>query len=84
VSTAGKATTGRATCRACREPIAKDAWRIALVFYEEGRFAPSGFIHAGCAAGYFETSDILDRVRHFSPALGDADVEELRTALGTA
>ena len=84
VSTAGKATTGRATCRACREPIAKDAWRIALVFYEEGRFAPSGFIHAGCAAGYFETSDLLDRVRHFSPALGDADVEELRTALGTA
>jgi hypothetical protein len=25
---AGRAPTGRAACRSCREPIAKDAWRI--------------------------------------------------------
>ncbi|HUF47690.1 MAG TPA: hypothetical protein VMM93_07725 [Vicinamibacterales bacterium] len=81
VSTAGRASSGRATCRACREPIAKDAWRIALVFYEEGRFAPSGFIHVGCAPAYFETADIIDRVRHFSPALTDADLDEIRAGL---
>ena len=35
---AGRAPTGRAQCRSCRAPIDKGAWRIALVFYEEGRF----------------------------------------------
>jgi hypothetical protein len=81
VSTAGRATSGRATCRACKEAIAKDTWRIALVFYEDGRFVPSGFIHAGCTQSYLETTDILDRVKHFSPDLSAADLEELRAAV---
>lgn len=81
ISAAGRASTGRATCRACKEAIAKDTWRIALVYYEDGRFSPSGFIHAACAQGYLETPDILDRVKHFSPELSAADLEELRAAL---
>ena len=81
VSTAGRASTGRATCRACKEAIAKDTWRIALVYYEDGRFVPSGFIHAGCTRAYIETTDIMDRVKHFSPDLSDADLEQLRTAI---
>ena len=32
---------------------------------------------------YIETTDITERVRHFSPALTDADLEELRAACGT-
>ncbi len=84
VSTAGRASSGRATCRACKELIAKDIWRIALVFYDDGRFVPSGYIHAGCAAAYLETTDIIERVRHFSPELSDADVEGLRAALAPA
>jgi len=51
VDGAGRAPTGRAQCRSCRTSIDKGAWRIALVFYEEGRFEPSGFVHAGCALG---------------------------------
>ncbi len=81
VSTAGRASSGRAACRACKELIAKDTWRIALVFYDDGRFVPSGFIHAGCTGPYIETTDIMDRVKHFSPELSAADLEELRTAL---
>ena len=81
VSTAGRASSGRATCRACKEPIAKDTWRIALVFYDDGRFVPSGFIHAGCTQSYIETTDIMDRVKHFSPDLSPADLEELRAAV---
>ena len=81
VSTAGRASTGRATCRACKEPIAKDTWRIALVYYEDGRFVPSGFIHAGCVRPYIETTDIMDRVKHFSPELTAADLDEVRTAI---
>lgn len=77
VSTAGRAPTGRATCRACKALIEKSAWRIALVFYEEGRFAASGFVHVGCAATYFETTDILARLKHFSPEISDADLIEI-------
>ena len=78
---AERAPSGRARCRSCHETIAKDAWRIALVFYEEGRFAPSGFIHAPCAAAYLETADVLARVRHFAPGLSDADARELEAEL---
>ncbi len=81
VRAAERAPTGRATCRSCREPIAKDTWRIGLAYYEEGRFVPSGFIHAGCAQEYFGTTDILPRLKHFSPALADADMTDLEAAL---
>ena len=81
VSTAGRASSGRATCRACKEAIAKDSWRIALVFYDDGRFVPSGFIHAGCTRSYIETTDIMDRVKHFSPDLSASDLEDLRAAI---
>ena len=81
VDGAGRAPTGRAQCRSCRAPIEKGAWRIALVFYEEGRFAPSGFVHARCGALYFETTDILPRVHRFSPALREEDLAELQEEL---
>ncbi|HEY8521125.1 MAG TPA: hypothetical protein VIN61_13665 [Gammaproteobacteria bacterium] len=79
---AERAPTGRARCRHCRNLIEKDTWRIPLVFFEEARFEPSGFIHAGCARGYFGTADVLDRVRQFSPDLTDADLADLARALG--
>jgi hypothetical protein len=76
-----RAASGRAACRSCREPIAKGAWRIALAYYEDGRFAPSGFVHVRCAPAYFETPDVIERVKHFSPGLTDADVAELAREL---
>lgn len=76
-----RAPTGRAACRACHEPIEKGAWRIALMFWEEGRFTPSGFIHLGCAHTHLETVDIVDRLTHFSPDLTDADLAEIRAGL---
>ena len=80
---AGRASSGRSTCRHCRETIAKDSWRIALAYYEDGRFAPSGFIHARCAAPYLETIDVIERLRHLSPALTEQDLVEIRTELGS-
>ena len=82
VDAASRAPSGRATCRACKMPIAKDTWRIGLVFYEDGRFAPSGYIHAACAAAHLETTALMPRLRHFSPELGDADLAELEVAIG--
>ena len=80
---AERAPTGRATCRACRELIPKNAWRLALAYYEDGRFAPSGFVHARCAREYFGTGDILWRVKYFSPELGERELEELGQELAS-
>jgi len=67
---------GQASCRHCREPIVRGAWRIRLAFFEEGRFNPGGFVHAACGPAYFETADILGRVLHFSRDLGADDRNE--------
>ncbi len=77
---AERAPSGQARCRHCHEPIEKSAWRIRLVFHEEGTFAAGGFIHLACRGPYFETADILDHVLHFSRALSADEREELRRA----
>lgn len=74
---AEKAPSGRARCRCCREPIARGDWRIRLVFYEDGRFSPSGFVHLECRRTYFETDDILEPLLHFSPLLSDEERRDL-------
>lgn len=84
LNTIERATTARAACRSCHEPIEKGAWRISLVYYEDGRFAPSGFIHVRCAMPYFETTDILPRLRRFTPALGDAEAAEIAAELASS
>lgn len=66
VRRAERATSGRATCRACHAPIAKGTSRIALAFYDDGRFAPAGFIHEECAPAYLETTEFRVRLAHFS------------------
>ena len=72
----------QAKCRSCREAIVRGSWRIRLVFWEEGRFAPGGFVHLECRKAYFETDDILDRVLRFSRDLGADEREELKRAFG--
>jgi hypothetical protein len=78
---AERATSSRARCRSCREPIGKDEWRLSLVFFEDYRFSPGGYIHARCARAYFETVDLLDRIRHFSPTLSEPDLAEIAAAM---
>ena len=78
---AERASSGRAKCRHCKQPIEQGAWRVRLVFYEEGRFVPSGTIHLDCRRDYFETDDILAPVLHFSPDLTEEDRAELTRAL---
>jgi hypothetical protein len=78
---AERAPSGRAQCRSCRQPIEKGAWRIALVYYEDDRFQPSGSIHLRCAGPYFETTDVLDRVKHFSRGLSEEDLRQVGAEL---
>lgn len=77
---AEQAPSRQARCRHCRETIERGTWRIRLVYFDEGRFSPGGYIHLGCRKDYFENGDILDQVLHFSPALGESEREELRHA----
>jgi poly [ADP-ribose] polymerase len=84
VDGAERAPSARARCRSCQEPIAKDAWRIRLVFYDDGRFMPSGSVHPRCALAYLETTALLPRLRRFSPALSEADLQEIQKELDEA
>jgi poly [ADP-ribose] polymerase len=79
---AERAARAQARCRSCREPIERDTWRVRLVYFEEGRFAKSGFIHLDCRQAYFETDDVADAILHFSPDLAPADRDDLVRALG--
>ena len=73
---------GQANCRSCREPIARGSWRIRLVFFEEGRFHPAGFVHLACGGAYFECEELVERLLHFSPGLDETEREALRAACG--
>ena len=77
IAGAERSPTGQAKCRHCHKPIDKTSWRIRLTTYEDGRFAPSGFLHLACQRDYFEGADILPALAHLSPELSDADREEL-------
>jgi hypothetical protein len=81
INGAERAPSSQAKCRSCREPIERGRWRIRLVFYEEGQFAPGGFIHLECRKEYFETGEILEPLLHFSPVLSGAEREELKQAV---
>jgi len=77
---AERSPTGQAHCRSCREPIERESWRIRIVYYEQGRFYPGGFIHVACRTAYFESHDVLEQLLQFSPALTDEEREEVKRA----
>jgi poly(ADP-ribose) polymerase-like protein len=73
------APSARATCRSCRALIEKGAWRISVVFYEDGYLNPAGYIHAKCVGAYAGTTDsAMERIEHFNPDLSDDDRTALR------
>jgi hypothetical protein len=80
---AERSPSGQAKCRGCHEPIERGSWRIRIVFYDEGRFSPGGYVHLGCRNAYFETDEVLEPVLHFSPALSETDRAELIRAFDT-
>jgi hypothetical protein len=81
VNGAERSPSARAQCRSCKENIEKGAWRITLTFYEEGRFLDSGFVHPACCQAYFETTDVMPRVRRFAPGLSEDDLKDVQAAI---
>lgn len=74
---AERSPSGQAKCRSCRERIERGSWRIRLVYFEEGRFTPGGFVHLACRQAHFEGHGVLEAALHFSPDLSDDDRAEL-------
>ena len=79
-----RAKSARARCRACRAPIARDAWRIPLVTFDEGMFNPAGNVHLTCAERYFGTREILPRLARHTVDLTPAERADLEAVLVTA
>jgi hypothetical protein len=76
------ASSGRSTCRSCRELIGKGEWRFVLQTFEDMRANPIGNIHVSCAEAYFGTLEqVLERAERLTPALSEADLKQLRQAL---
>lgn len=81
---AERASSGRATCRHCRELIEKGSFRIALQLFDEGRMTPIGYIHVGCAEGYFGYREVVPRIARLSPELTAADLDAIGTLIDSA
>lgn len=80
LGTLERAKSARATCRQCREPIEKDAWRVALQPIEEGRLAAWGFVHLRCAAAYAGLEPSLERLTRYTD-LEPTDRESIAATL---
>ena len=85
---AERAATGRASCLACKQPIAKGELRIAVERdVDTGSFVArgAGYLHPGCACGHTgdDAAALLAKVQVHSPALSAADLEALRAAVTT-
>jgi len=78
---AERAPSGQAKCRSCHARIERGTWRIRIVFFEEGRFAPGGYLHLACRDTYFEGHDPRAALLHFSSALSGAERDELEREL---
>lgn len=76
-----KAPSGRARCRSCREMIVKDEWRIPLVYFEDGMFNSSGYVHVSCSEEYFGTTEVIARIKHFYPDLTAVEEKEVLALL---
>jgi hypothetical protein len=84
VNGAERAASGRAQCRHCRTSIDKGGWRIPLVLHEDGRFVSAGYVHVRCAPAYFETGEVLPRVKRFAPSLEEDDLKAVEAELRSA
>lgn len=84
IARAERASSGRATCRFCRELIEKGSFRIALQMFEDTRMTPIGCIHAACSEGYFGVREVVPRIAKLSPGLTEADLHEIQRLIDEA
>ncbi len=76
-----RSPSARARCRHCREPIDRGLWRLALDWWEEGRYSPAGFVHLGCARAW--AGALGDVVARLEQSMGSLE-PDAREALAAA
>ena len=84
INTLEQAPSGRARCRHCRELIGKGEFRVGLVFFEDGMTNPAGYVHVTCAPVYFDTTTLMDRLRHFAKNLDEHALSAVAAELDAA
>jgi hypothetical protein len=86
IDAAERSPSSQAKCRSCKQPIERGTWRIRLVYFEQGRFTPGGYVHLACRRAHFEIFEepyLLARLLHFSPKLTAEERADLARASGT-
>ena len=83
---AERASTGRAKCLHCREPIEKGALRVAtereMDYGGMGRTG-AGYLHPKCAPAHLEQADLPAVLRQNSRGLSEEDLGELDQQLAS-
>jgi Poly(ADP-ribose) polymerase and DNA-Ligase Zn-finger region len=77
---AERAPTGRSRCLECKQPIEKDALRVAIerqVDLGGMARASAGYLHPRCAKQHLQDPELLTRLRENSRGLSGPDLEEL-------
>jgi poly [ADP-ribose] polymerase len=81
---AERAPTGRSRCLQCREPIEKDALRIATQRELEMGRTGAGYLHPRCAREFVGDDGLSDALHRNSRGLGERDLAQLDEELGAA
>ena len=69
--------SGRARCRSCKALIELGVWRIPLLFFEEGSYNASGFIHVSCVVEYCETGNVVPTIERFALNLDEGQLAQI-------
>ena len=81
---AERASTGRAKCKQCDEPLAKGELRVAVeVEVDTGSFVRKGpgYLHPACAVAYTGQDDLFAQVKKNSAGLDAEALAELEAAM---
>jgi hypothetical protein len=74
---AERAPTGRSRCLHCREPIEKDALRVATQRELEMGRTGAGYLHPRCAPEFTGDADLAAALRRNSRSLSEQDMAQL-------
>ncbi len=81
---AERAASARARCRHCKEAIDGQTWRLPLVFFDEGMYSKSGFIHACCVKSYCGTDEVWPTVACYAVALESSELDDLEAVVASS
>ncbi len=49
-----------------------------MIFFEDGMYSSSGFVHVACLSEYCEGADFETVLLHFASGLSDSEISDLK------